>query len=123
MFKNLWRPEQGMSSVDLAQDYARKLIGKEAGGGDIEEATRRVEAKTGIGYWTLWGLWHKRRKSVDGDLLVRLRGAYLTFCERQLKSLEHELTVEKALCGDDTFEDLAREVSALAKKIEKARGR
>jgi hypothetical protein len=112
-----------MTSVDLAQDYARKLIGKEAGSGDVEEAMRRVEAKTGVGYWTLWGLWHRRRKSVDRDLFARLRGAYLTFCERQISALQHELAIEKARCGDDSFDDLVGEAEDLVAKLKAAQAK
>jgi hypothetical protein len=113
-----------MTSVDMAARYARQLVGREMDRtGDLEVAMRQVEAKTGIGYWTLWGLWHKRRKLIDRDLFGRLRGAYLALCERQVAALQHELAVEKARGGDDTFEDLASEAELLAKKIRSARGR
>ena len=121
MLKNFQKGDH-VSSTDLAIDYARKLITEEARGpGDVEEAMRRLETKTGLGYWTLWGLWNRRRKMVDLDLLGRLRGAYLATCEKHLNRLQHDLAIEQARCPDDTFEDLAREAEALAARIRKAR--
>lgn len=107
-----------MSSTDLAVDYARKLVSREvAGSGDLEAAMRRLEAKTGIGYWTWWGLWNKRRKGVGVDLFSRIRGAYLATCERQIRALQHDLALEKAKGGDDTLADLVAEAESLAAKV------
>lgn len=122
--QKFWRSEHGMSSVDLAVDYARKMIQTEARGpGDLDPALARLEAKTGIGYWTLRGLWYGRRKLVDRDLFVRLRGAYLSLCERQVSAIQTDLAFEKARGGDDTLDDLAAEVEALAAKIRAAKTR
>ena len=121
--QNFWRSEhERMSSVDLAVDYARRLIKTEAQGpGDFDPALSRLEAKTGIGYWTLRGLWYGRRKLVDRDLFVRLRGAYLSLCERKLSAIQTDLTFERAKGGDDSLEALAGEIEALAQKIRAAR--
>ena len=122
---NFWRSEHvDMSSVDLAVDYARRLIKTEAQGpGDFDPALARLEAKTGIGYWTLRGLWYGRRKLVDRDLFVRLRGAYLHLCERKVTAIQTDLAFEQARSGDDTFADLAAEAEALVAKIKAARER
>lgn len=119
MRKNFWRVEQGgMSSTDLAIDYARRMVEAEAKGpGDLENAMHRLETKTGIGYWTLWGLWNRRRKLIDTDLFLRLQGAYYAVCERQLARFRHELAVEQAQRPDDDLEDLERQAAALAEKI------
>lgn len=117
--KNFWNLEQGMTSIDLATDYARRLVAAEARGpGDLEPAMRRLEARTGIGFWTIWGLWHRKRKEVGHDLFSRLRHAYLSICERQLSSLKHEVALQKALCGDDAFEDIASEMENLLARLE-----
>jgi hypothetical protein len=123
MRKNSWRNDH-MTTVDLATDYARKIVSAEARGpGDYEDAMFRLEAKTGIGRWTLWGLWHRRRKTVSLELFNQLRGAYMQNCERQLSSLQHELAIESAKgCGDD-LSDLAAEVEALVAKIQAKRAR
>lgn len=93
-FKKRLRPEQVMSSVEVAADYANRMIEREARGpGDTEEAMRRI------------------------------RAAYLATCERQLHALQHELALEKARCGDDAFADLVDEAEALVARLKAARGK
>jgi len=111
-----------MSSVDLAAEYCDRMVKREATGpGDVEDAMRRLEAKTGINYWTIWGFRYRRPKTVAVHVFQQVRNAYLHFCERELRNLEHELTVEAAKGDADDFQDLAAEASALAAKIRKAR--
>lgn len=117
--KKHWVSTQ-MSSVDAAVDYANRMIEREIRGpGDTENAMRRIEAKTGVGYWTLWGLRYRRRelKTISADQFSRIQSAYHATCEQQLRALQHDLAVEKAKCGDDAFEDLAAEAEALDEKI------
>lgn len=121
MPKNSWRGDH-VSSADLAIDYARRLVNAEARGpGDVEPAMHRLEAKVGIGYWTIWGLWHKRRKVVDLDLFNRLRNAYLATCERQITKLQQELEIETVKGGHDDFQDLVAAAESLAAKIKAAK--
>ena len=109
-----------MSSVDAAADYASRLIENEARGSDVEDAMRRIEAGYGIGHSTLWSLRYRKPKSISADIFARIRGAYLSACERQIANLQHELSVEKA-CGDDSNADLAAEAAALVAKIKARR--
>jgi hypothetical protein len=53
----------------------------------------------------------------------RIRAAYLDLCARQIAELQHEIEIEKARIGDASFEDLDREVEALADKVRRAKGR
>ena len=107
-----------MSSADVAIDYARKLVNAEARGhGDVEAALDRLEAKTGIGRWTLWALWHKRRKVADGDLIAQLRGAYLSYCEKKIAHWQHEQATEAARCGNDLDADLVAQAEDILAKI------
>ena len=118
--KKFLKSEQTMSSVELAADYANRMIEREArGSGGTEEAMRRVEATTGIGYWTLWSLRYRRRdlKTIAADQFTRIRNAYLATCQRQLAALQHEIAIEEARCGNDAFEDLARKAEALAARV------
>lgn len=120
MTKTQWVSGQHMSSVEVAADYANRMIAHEARGpGDTENAMRRLEAKTGVGYWTLWGLRYRRRelKTIAADQFARIRSAYLATCERQLAALRHELATEQAKSGDDTYADLVAEAESLAAKI------
>jgi hypothetical protein len=118
--KKFLNPERTMSSVEIAASYANRMIEREARGpGDTEEAIRRIEAKTGIGYWTLWGLRYRRRdlKTIAADQFTRIRDAYLATCQRQIAALQHELAIEQARCGNDAFEDLALEAERLAARL------
>lgn len=120
------RSAQPMSSVEIAADYANRMIERETRGpGDTEEAMRRIEAKTGVGYWTLWGLRYRRRdlKTIAADQFARIRSAYLATCERQLTALQNELAAEQAKGSDDTLEDLVAQAQSLAAKIRKAKER
>lgn len=110
-----------MSSAELASDYARRMIGMEARGGAVEEAMSRLEAKTGIGFWTLRALWHRRPKTIDRDLFNSIRSAYLALCERQISTLKHDLAVEQAKGGEDDLGDLVREAETLAAKLRAAK--
>lgn len=119
--KKKWRSSQ-VSSVDLASTYLDRIVAQEQRGpGDFDPALRRIGQKTGVGYWTLWGLWNRRRKSADLDLIGRLRTFYLDLCERQIGKLEQELAAEVARGDGDAFSDLANEVAALREKLAAAR--
>src|SRR6478736_3059465 len=120
------RPEQPMSLVELAADYANRMIECEAHGpGDTESAMRRIEAKTGIGYWSLWALRYRRRdmKMIAADQYQRIRNAYLATCERQISALQHELAIERARCGDDDPSDLVVEAEDLVARLKAARAK
>lgn len=120
MAHNSWESKL-VSSTDLTISYARKALQAEARGpGDLDEAMHRLEARSGVGYWTWWGLWHRRRKSVDMDLFQRVRGAYLAVCERQLAKVQHTLTVEAAKGGSDDFSDLVAEAEDVASRLAEA---
>lgn len=110
-----------MSAVDTAADYVERLVGREAGGGDIDDAMRRIEAKIGVNYWTLWALRYRRPKTIAADLFSQIRGAYLALCEREVAKLTHELAVEKAKGAADDLEDLVSEAEGLVAKLKAAR--
>lgn len=111
-----------MSSVHVASDYANRMVLREAKGpGDVEDAMRRIEAATGIGFSTLWGLRYRPPKTIDHDKFKRLREAYFSLCERQLASLKHELEIEAMQGRGDAFCDLVDEAEAVAAKLKAAR--
>lgn len=124
MISNRTLRKTAMTSVDMASDYANRMVLREARGpGDTEAAMRRVEARTGIGFSTLWSLRYRPPKTIDRDLFQRIKGAYLSLCERQLASLKHELAVETARGTDDDFSDLVAEAENLVAKLKAAQGR
>lgn len=111
-------PNQGDNepmSAAVASEYVRTMIHRESTGpGDCERAMISLEARYHIGFWTLDHLRKRKAKTIDAGVFSRIRAAYLDLCERQVSRLQRELEIEKAICGDDSFEDLEREAAALA---------
>lgn len=110
-----------MSSVETAADYAGRMVDREiAMAGNVETAMRRIEAKTGVGYWVLWSLRYKPPKAIATDLFLKIRTAYFAMCERQIATLMHELAIEKARCGNDALSDIEIEVEDLVERLRRA---
>lgn len=110
--------EREMSSAEMASSYVRRMVERESRGwGDQDNALARLEAKYGIPFWSLQNLRTGRAKTVEAGLFARVRSAYLDLCERQVRQLQHEIAIEKAMNEDVSLEDLEREASALARKI------
>jgi hypothetical protein len=104
-------------SVDAATDYVRTMVQRESHGpGDLDNAMRRLEAKYGLPFWTLWHLRKGKAKTVEASLLARIRGAYLDMCQRQASNLLHEIKMEAA-AGHDLDSDIAAELEAVLAKI------
>lgn len=123
MVQKSYRPSaDAMSAAEQACNYARTLIGKEAGGAGVEAAMHRLESKTGVGFWTWRSLWYRRPKEITHDLFERVRGAYLAICEREVAALQHDLEIEKMRRGEDADADLAAAAAALAARLKAARG-
>lgn len=105
-------------SVATASEYVRRMVARESRGpGDTKNAMARLEAKYGIRFWQLSHLRGGRAKTVDSSLFGRIRAAYLDYCESQVRLLQHEIAVEKAVSGDDALEDLVQEAESLAARI------
>lgn len=112
---NLWKSEQDMSSTDVAEHYARALVKRErVSAGSNENAIRSVGEKTGLGYWTIWGLWNRRRKSTDG-VVGRLRAAMIHQIEAEVRHLEHELGILRQTGVDPRDTEIAAVAADLAK--------
>lgn len=111
-----------MSSADLASDYAERLVKRErVSAGGTERAMRNVGSEAGVGYWAIWALWHRRRKSVDGDTVGKLRAALIRRLEAEVRHLEHELQIVRAT-GVDPRDDQISEIEADLAKARKALG-
>ena len=110
-----WKSEQEMSSTDVAERYARTLVKRErASAGSNENAIRSVGEKTGLGYWTIWGLWNRRRKSADG-VVGRLRAAMIHQLEAEVRHLEHEICILRQTGVDPRDPEIAAVAADLAK--------
>lgn len=101
-----------MSAIDIAEDYTRRLVQPERNrAGGLEPAMRRVGREANVGYWTLWGFWHRRRKRADADTIGRLRAALIRRLEREVMRLEHEIEILRTT-GVDPCDDVVAEVEA-----------
>mgnify|MGYP003542902210 CR=1 FL=1 len=117
MFKKSDNEVHGMSTA-VASEYVRRMVARESRGpGDTEGAMARLEARYGIGFWQLSHLRGGRAKPVDIRLFARIRAAYLDYCEKQIRLLQHEIAVEKAINEDDSLEDLEREAEELVARV------
>lgn len=112
-----------MFSPDIAAQYGRRAVEIESrGNGDQMNALERVGRECGLKARAL-------RRIINGEttptlpVFLNIRNAYLSICERQLRKLEHEIETEKMRFGDAAFADLDREISDLAEKVRKAKGR
>lgn len=111
-----------MSNVDVASDCARKMISREMRGpNDLRPAMNRLEQQFGIPFWPLEHLRRGNAKTIEANLFHKIRAAYFAHCERHLKALQHELSLEKA-SGNDDNSDLLVEVETLLAKAEKRHG-
>ncbi len=114
------QPEQKvMSTAEVATGYVRRMVEKEVRGwGDQDNALSRLEQRYGLPFWTLQNIRSGRAKTVEAGIFARIRAAYLDLCERQVRALQHEISIEKALSDDDTLEDLEREAAQLLARVE-----
>ena len=94
----------------LAASIGRRMVEIEyRGHGDLDGAMYRLEAKTGISYWTWWA-WRNRppTKDVLRATWERLIAAYQIECSRQKRQFEEELAEAQALGRDETNSILVR---------------
>jgi hypothetical protein len=116
-----------MSAVDafspeMAAEYARRIYRRKyQNWGDETRALEDMSFLCGLNPRSLKRLMKGETKDPGIRVFGRIRKAYLDFCSRQLAELQTELEVEKARFGDAHFEDLDREVSALAEKLRAAK--
>lgn len=107
-----------LSSAQLAQGYVQKLIAKESKGwGDTKNAMSRLEQKYGLPFWSLDHIRTGRAKTVDHGLFNRIKFAYISYCEQQVRHLQHELFMEGMVSNDTDLQDLDSQVQALATEI------
>lgn len=111
-----------MSAVDLAADYAERLVKRERiAAGGLDRAMHNVSVETGIGYWSIWSLWHGRRKRADVETTGKLRAALLRRLAAEVRHLEHELQMVRA-SGVDPRDDQISEIEADLAKARSALG-
>lgn len=115
-----------MSSVTTSSAYVRRMIELESrGNGDQLNALERVTRRLGLkNARATRRLMNGERADVGGNLLVRIRAAYLDLCETQIRKLQDEIRAERAAFGDHhDLQNLDEEALALADRVKAARER
>ena len=88
--------------VDQAAIWSKDLTRmRSRGAGDIENAMRELERTYGVEYSTLWSLRYRRDriKRIGVDFYLKLQAAYQAECQRQLRKLQHEITITEQIAG------------------------
>src|SRR6185312_2786675 len=93
--------------------WTRAMLARETRGpGDLEGAMRRLEARYGIPFSTLWGLRYRAPKGLLMGTFARIAAAYHAECERQMRLLQDEMEETKEIAGTDSR--LVRAAAAVA---------
>lgn len=88
--------------VDQAAEWAKALTRTETRGpGDQPSAWRRLEARYGISSHTFWALRYRKPKDIAVSVYARLSAAYQAECEKQMRRLQHDIEITKAITGPD----------------------
>lgn len=97
MCKKPLHEEQMTSAVSEAREWAKWLVQRETRGpGDLENAMRRLEARYGVPFSTLWALRYRPPKDIFVGVYEALRDAYLAEHEKQERLLRHEREITEA---------------------------
>lgn len=115
-----------MAEIDDAISEVRLMVARQRRGpavADISTAMGKVAGECRISRWAVWGLYHRRRKTISADQRMRVGSAYQRWCLHELRKLEAELLRQKMRWGNEPFQDLAAEAAALAERIRRRQGR
>lgn len=106
---------------DKARGFIHRMVLHEARSmSETEPAMRRIARDYGLNYWTLERIRKGQAKTVEAGLFSKIRDAYLSHLEWKMKSLSHEIRMERA-GGNDVDADLLAEAEALLAKIQERR--
>jgi hypothetical protein len=98
---------QNMSDAAYIADaakWSKELTRMRARGpGDTENAMRQIEREYGIDYGFLWSLRYRvdRLKFISHSIYLRIHGAYQAECDRQMRKLQNEIEITKAVAGSN----------------------
>ena len=90
--------------LDEAAEWSKSLTRMRARGpGDIENAMRLIEREYGVDYWLQWRLRYRRSalKDIGVSAYMRLKTAFQSECERQIRKLQHDIEKTEAITGPD----------------------
>lgn len=111
-----------MSAAE-ASFYVRQMIHREAHGpGDHERAMERLEARYGLGFWTLDHLRKQKAKTCDVSLFARIKAAFADHCGKQAAKLLIEAETAMAVNPNDDLAAIEDQIRSLVAKLEAAKG-
>lgn len=112
-----------MSAAE-ASFYVRQMIHREAHGpGDHERAMERLEAKYGLGFWTLDHLRRRKAKTCDVTLYARIKAAFIDHCGKQAARLLLDADMAMAVQPNDDVAAIQTEIEALVARLAAAKGK
>jgi hypothetical protein len=88
--------------LDQAAGWSKDLTRmRSRGPGDLENAMRSIERDYGVDYWFIWQLRYSRNrlKFISVSVYERIKAAYQAECERQVRKLQHEITITETISG------------------------
>lgn len=91
--------------LDQAATWSKDLTRmKVRGPGDTENAMRQIEREYGIDYGFLWSLRYRRDRlrKISRSVFDKIEAAYRAECHRQMRKLQHEITITEAVAGPDS---------------------
>ncbi len=97
-------PMSDAAYLDQATLWSKDLTRMKARGpGDTENAMRQIEREYGIDYGFLWSLRYRRDRlrTISISVYESIAAAYRSECERQLRRLQHEITVTEQIAGSN----------------------
>lgn len=99
--------------IQQAATWSKELTRmRSRGPGDLENAMRGIEREYGVDYWTLWQLRYRldRFRDIGVSVYMRLQAAYQAECTRQMRRLQHEISIARQVAGPDHAAVRAAEV-------------
>jgi hypothetical protein len=110
-------------SAAQASIYVREMIHREARGpGDYENAMRRIEAKYGVGFWTLDHLRKGKAKTCDVGLYAQIKSAFADHCGAHARRLLKKAEIAQIVEPNDDVAAIETEIRALLARLEAATG-
>ena len=107
-----------------AREYAEKFFSlRLRGRGDKTDALEDVAEMSSMSPRSFERLLRGETKNPGERLRDRIRIAYLSYCEKLIERLQHEVEIEKKVHGDAALGDIGDEVAALVEKIQAAKSR
>ena len=83
---------------------------------------QRIEAKYGIGFWTLDHLRKSKAKTCEVGLYARIKSAFADHCGRQAQRLLREAELAQAVEPNEDVAAIQREIQALQARLAAAKG-